>query len=88
MRQQGTRSAALSMHFEQIKQTSKSVQLDRYVVAFKLLSAFSIYVSRVKFRQNEELQLLTAQRQSGGERSVSTILYLIALQVGVGRAMK
>ena len=36
---------------------------------------------RVKFRDSEEMTLLTAQRQSGGERSVSTILYLIALQV-------
>jgi hypothetical protein len=35
---------------------------------------------RVKFRESEELQLLTGKRQSGGERSVSTILYLIALQ--------
>ena len=35
---------------------------------------------RVKFRENEELQLLTRERQSGGERSVSTLLYLIALQ--------
>lgn len=35
---------------------------------------------RVKFRSNEDLQLLTATRQSGGERSVSTILYLLALQ--------
>lgn len=35
----------------------------------------------VKFRVNEQLELLTAHRQSGGERSVSTILYLIALQV-------
>ncbi|EMR11466.1 hypothetical protein PNEG_00481 [Pneumocystis murina B123] len=34
----------------------------------------------VKFRDNENLQLLTAQRQSGGERSVSTIFYLIAMQ--------
>eukprot|EP00879_Flechtneria_rotunda_P030740 GHRR01033413.1.p1 GENE.GHRR01033413.1~~GHRR01033413.1.p1 ORF type:complete len:1070 (+),score=417.49 GHRR01033413.1:424-3210(+) len=40
---------------------------------------FSIQI-KVKFREEEELQLLTAQRQSGGERSVSTILYLIALQ--------
>lgn len=37
---------------------------------------------RVKFRESEQLQLLNANRQSGGERSVSTILYLIALQVG------
>ncbi|KAL4440548.1 hypothetical protein ABPG75_003549 [Micractinium tetrahymenae] len=35
---------------------------------------------RVKFRDTEELQTLDANRQSGGERSVSTILYLIALQ--------
>ncbi|KAG4305107.1 hypothetical protein PORY_001277 [Pneumocystis oryctolagi] len=34
----------------------------------------------VKFRDNENLQPLTAQRQSGGERSVSTIFYLIAMQ--------
>jgi chromosome segregation ATPase len=35
---------------------------------------------RVKFRENEELATLDANRQSGGERSVSTILYLVALQ--------
>ena len=34
----------------------------------------------VKFRAAEQLQKLTANRQSGGERSVSTMLYLIALQ--------
>ena len=38
---------------------------------------------RVKFRDNEELQALNAQRQSGGERSVSTMLYLLALQDSV-----
>ena len=38
---------------------------------------------RVKFRENEELQALDAQRQSGGERSVSTMLYLLALQATV-----
>jgi chromosome segregation ATPase len=36
---------------------------------------------RVKFRDEEELQLLTATRQSGGERAVCTILYIMALQV-------
>ena len=36
---------------------------------------------KVKFRDQEELQELNAQRQSGGERSVSTVLYLMALQV-------
>ncbi|EFJ52501.1 structural maintenance of chromosomes protein 5 [Volvox carteri f. nagariensis] len=34
----------------------------------------------VQFRVQEDMQLLTGTRQSGGERSVSTILYLIALQ--------
>lgn len=34
----------------------------------------------VKFRDAEQLQRLTAHRQSGGEKSVSTILYLLALQ--------
>ncbi|KAI8823741.1 uncharacterized protein EV422DRAFT_368077 [Fimicolochytrium jonesii] len=34
----------------------------------------------VKFRDTERLNQLTGQRQSGGERSVSTILYLMALQ--------
>lgn len=33
----------------------------------------------VKFREKEQLQLLTGQRQSGGERSLSTILYLMSL---------
>ncbi|KFY86372.1 hypothetical protein V500_07669 [Pseudogymnoascus sp. VKM F-4518 (FW-2643)] len=35
---------------------------------------------RVKFRENETLQQLDQHRQSGGERSVSTIFYLMALQ--------
>ncbi|KIL63939.1 hypothetical protein M378DRAFT_78988 [Amanita muscaria Koide BX008] len=33
----------------------------------------------VKFRDSEKLQVLTAQRQSGGERSLTTILYLMSL---------
>jgi len=35
---------------------------------------------RVSFRENHEKQVLSAHRQSGGERSVSTIMYLMALQ--------
>ena len=34
----------------------------------------------VKFRSNEPLSLLDSHRQSGGERAVSTIFYLMALQ--------
>ncbi|EAW08837.1 DNA repair ATPase SMC5 [Aspergillus clavatus NRRL 1] len=35
---------------------------------------------QVKFRENENLSLLDSHRQSGGERAVSTIFYLMALQ--------
>ena len=35
---------------------------------------------KVKFRDDENLRELTAHHQSGGERSVSTVLYLMALQ--------
>jgi chromosome segregation ATPase len=35
---------------------------------------------KVKFRDTEDLQALNGQRQSGGERSVLTIFYLMALQ--------
>lgn len=35
---------------------------------------------RVKFRTEDDLHVLDAQRQSGGERSVSTMMYLMALQ--------
>lgn len=34
----------------------------------------------VKFREHESLSLLDSHRQSGGERAVSTIFYLMALQ--------
>ena len=36
---------------------------------------------KVSFRENTKLQVLSARVQSGGERSVSTILYLMALFV-------
>ncbi|XP_015573871.1 structural maintenance of chromosomes protein 5 isoform X2 [Ricinus communis] len=35
---------------------------------------------KVKFRQAGQLQVLSAHHQSGGERSVSTVLYLVSLQ--------
>ena len=62
---------------------------DRQAVSLRILhhhSASEIRVGifcRVKFRDAEELQTLDANRQSGGERSVSTMLYLISLQVRV-----
>ena len=42
-------------------------------------SKWSIQI-KVKFRDNEELSTLSAFRQSGGERSVTTMLYLLSLQ--------
>ncbi|KAI5195280.1 structural maintenance of chromosomes 5 smc5 [Aureobasidium subglaciale] len=35
---------------------------------------------QVKFRESEQLSVLDSHRQSGGERAVSTIFYLMALQ--------
>ena len=35
---------------------------------------------RVKFRDSEQLCELTPHHQSGGERSVSTVLYMVSLQ--------
>ena len=46
---------------------------------FSEFDKFGVQI-KVKFRDNERLQELDAQRQSGGERSVSTMLYLMALQ--------
>lgn len=35
---------------------------------------------KVKFRDNEELMGLSSKRQSGGERAVSTVLFMLSLQ--------
>lgn len=35
---------------------------------------------KVKFRDTDELQELTRTHQSGGERAVTTAIYMIALQ--------
>ncbi|KAH1032868.1 hypothetical protein J1N35_045042 [Gossypium stocksii] len=52
------------------------VSLDEHDTDF---DQFGILV-KVKFRQTGQLQVLSAHHQSGGERSVSTILYLVSLQ--------
>ncbi|KAJ3191489.1 Structural maintenance of chromosomes protein 5 [Irineochytrium annulatum] len=67
-------SAAFSSAFEKIGCTGE-VELGKH----EDYSQWGINI-RVKFREEEVLQALTAHRQSGGERSVSTILYLMALQ--------
>ncbi|KAK7528232.1 uncharacterized protein IWZ02DRAFT_438299 [Phyllosticta citriasiana] len=67
-------SAAFSYNFEQIGcagQVSvyKAEDFDQWAIQIQ-----------VKFREHESLSILTSHRQSGGERAVSTIFYLMALQ--------
>ncbi|OAA62506.1 structural maintenance of chromosome complex subunit [Niveomyces insectorum RCEF 264] len=65
---------AFSYNFEQINcagevSVHKDEDFDKWAIEI-----------RVKFRENEELQKLDQHRQSGGERAVSTIFYLMSLQ--------
>eukprot|EP01006_Ploeotia_vitrea_P013328 TRINITY_DN34908_c0_g1_i1.p1 TRINITY_DN34908_c0_g1~~TRINITY_DN34908_c0_g1_i1.p1 ORF type:complete len:242 (-),score=43.70 TRINITY_DN34908_c0_g1_i1:236-886(-) len=53
----------------QVEVEEKGNDFDQYCINLKM-----------KFREEEELTQLNAQRQSGGERAVSTVLYLLALQ--------
>ncbi|KAK8169242.1 putative ABC/SMC5 protein [Phyllosticta citrichinensis] len=67
-------SAAFSYNFEQIGcagqvSVHKADDFDQWAIQIQ-----------VKFREHESLSLLTSHRQSGGERAVSTIFYLMALQ--------
>ncbi|XP_058203273.1 structural maintenance of chromosomes protein 5 [Rhododendron vialii] len=52
------------------------VSLDEHDMDF---DKYGVHI-KVKFRQAGQLQVLSAHHQSGGERSVSTILYLVSLQ--------
>ncbi|KAK2600911.1 hypothetical protein N8I77_010409 [Diaporthe amygdali] len=65
---------AFSYNFEQINcagevSVHKDEDFDKWAIDI-----------RVKFRENETLQKLDQHRQSGGERAVSTIFYLMSLQ--------
>lgn len=65
---------AFSYNFEQISCAGevgvhKDADFDKWAIDIK-----------VRFRQGETLQRLDQHRQSGGERAVSTIFYLMALQ--------
>lgn len=68
-------SAAFSDAFRAIGCVGQ-VQLEEHEDDFE---AYAVNIL-VKFRPTEQLTKLTASRQSGGERSVATMLYLIALQ--------
>lgn len=65
---------AFSHNFEQINcagevDVHKDEDFDKWAVEIK-----------VRFREGETLQILDQHRQSGGERAVSTIFYLMSLQ--------
>ncbi|XP_028760559.1 structural maintenance of chromosomes protein 5 [Neltuma alba] len=64
-----------SRNFEEMA-VAGEVSLDERDVDF---DQFGILI-KVKFRPTGQLQVLSAHHQSGGERSVSTILYLVSLQ--------
>jgi len=70
----GRINEAFSYNFEQISCAGevgvhKDEDFDKWAIEIK-----------VKFRENETLQRLDQHRQSGGERAVSTIFYLMSLQ--------
>ncbi|RDX71619.1 Structural maintenance of chromosomes protein 5, partial [Mucuna pruriens] len=64
-----------SFNFQEMA-VAGEVSLDEHDMDF---DQFGILI-KVKFRENGQLQVLSAHHQSGGERSVSTIVYLVSLQ--------
>ncbi|KAG6495383.1 hypothetical protein ZIOFF_043186 [Zingiber officinale] len=64
-----------SMNFQEMA-VAGEVSLDEHGMDF---DKYGILI-KVKFRQSGQLQVLSAHHQSGGERSVSTILYLVSIQ--------
>ncbi|TKY49621.1 Structural maintenance of chromosomes protein 5 [Spatholobus suberectus] len=64
-----------SFNFQEMA-VAGEVSLDEHDMDF---DQFGIHI-KVKFRENGQLQVLSAHHQSGGERSVSTIVYLVSLQ--------
>lgn len=68
-------NGTFSCNFQEMA-VAGEVSLDEHDMDFR---AYGIVI-KVKFRQSGQLQVLSAHHQSGGERSVSTILYLVSLQ--------
>ncbi|AES69696.2 putative structural maintenance of chromosomes protein [Medicago truncatula] len=64
-----------SQNFQQMA-VAGEVSLDEHDMDF---DQFGIHI-KVKFRESGQLEVLSAHHQSGGERSVSTIVYLVSLQ--------
>lgn len=71
----GKINETFSRNFEEMA-VAGEVCLDEHGVDY---DKYGILI-KVKFRQTGQLQVLSGHHQSGGERSVSTILYLVALQ--------
>uniref|UniRef100_A0A0D3GBP5 Structural maintenance of chromosomes protein 5 n=1 Tax=Oryza barthii TaxID=65489 RepID=A0A0D3GBP5_9ORYZ len=68
-------NSTFSRNFQEMA-VAGEVSLDEHGLDFE---QYGILI-KVKFRQTGQLQVLSAHHQSGGERSVSTILYLVSLQ--------
>ncbi|XP_017441646.1 structural maintenance of chromosomes protein 5 isoform X2 [Vigna angularis] len=64
-----------SFNFQEMA-VAGEVSLDEHDIDF---DQFGILI-KVKFRETGQLKVLSAHHQSGGERSVSTIVYLVSLQ--------
>jgi chromosome segregation ATPase len=84
-------SDAFSYNFESIGCAGqvgihKDEDFEQWAIQIKVKFRYAIscllqsYVTNNTGRENEALQILDQHRQSGGERSVSTIFYLMALQ--------
>ena len=88
-------SEAFSYNFEQIGCAGqvgihKDEDFDQWAIQIKVkfrygpptnrTQKFTFPLTPLPSRENESLQLLDQHRQSGGERSVSTIFYLMSLQ--------
>lgn len=71
-------SAAFASSFEKIN-CAGAVEVYKEGEDGRDFEGWAIHI-QVKFRENEPLSLLDSHRQSGGERAVSTIFYLMALQ--------
>ncbi|KFK28971.1 hypothetical protein AALP_AA7G072000 [Arabis alpina] len=61
---------------QEYEHRQREVSLDERGTDF---DQYGIHI-KVKFRESAQLEVLSCHHQSGGERSVSTILYLVSLQ--------
>ncbi|KAF3786373.1 Structural maintenance of chromosomes protein 5 [Nymphaea thermarum] len=69
---------------KEVDEHDKDFDMYGILIKVKFSQSFILFAASLCFyavtRQTGELQVLSAHHQSGGERSVSTILYLVSLQ--------